>query len=329
MIATRNSASRTSGLVDHSGAASEPELTIIVVTWNTRELTLRCLETLFDNTPDVRIRVIVADNNSEDGSADVISERFPQVHLIRNNDDFGFARANNEAMTHVDTEWALLLNPDTETHPNAIRNLLDFSKRHREAGITGGRAVFRDGSLNRNSAFYKMTPWSLFCNLTGLSLAFRRTTFFNREMIGGWNRDTVSHVDVVSGSFFMIPTALWRKLGGFDLRFFMYGEEADLCLRAAALGYRPMTTPDAEIMHLGGAAAPKSVRLVQLWTAKSTLVRLHWPKALVPVGLGELWLSCATRALVSAVLNALGRRSSRSDDWLLMWSKRREWLAGY
>ena len=130
MIATGNSASRTSGLVDHSSAASEPELTIIVVTWNTRELTLRCLETLFDNTPDVRIRVIVADNNSEDGSADVISERFPQVHLIRNNDDFGFARANNEAMTHVDTEWALLLNPDTETHPNAIRNLLDFSKQH-------------------------------------------------------------------------------------------------------------------------------------------------------------------------------------------------------
>ena len=109
-IATGNTASDATRVADQSAAASKPELTVIVITWNTRDLTLRCLETLFENTPDLPMRVIVADNNSDDGAADVIAERFPQVHLIRNHDDFGFARANNEAMTHVDTEWVLLLN---------------------------------------------------------------------------------------------------------------------------------------------------------------------------------------------------------------------------
>jgi N-acetylglucosaminyl-diphospho-decaprenol L-rhamnosyltransferase len=311
-----------------NSAAVPAELTIVVVTWNTRELTLRCLETLFENTPSLHMRVIVADNGSEDGSADVIAERFPQVDLIRNEGDFGFARANNEAIKQVDSDWVLLLNPDTEAHPNAINNLLAFSKRHPEAGVTGGRTVFPDGSLNPGSAWNKMTPWSLFCFMTGLNRIFKNSEIFNPEAIGGWKRDTVRRVDVVQGSFFMVSTALWRKLGGFDRAYFMYGEEADMCLRAAALGYRPMITPDAEIMHLGGAAAPRGVRLLQNWTAKTTLIRGHWPEVLVPLGLSELWLSCATRALATVALRKLSRRKV-GDDWLMMWAKRREWLKGY
>ncbi len=312
-----------------SPLAVPAELTVIVVNWNTRELVLRCLQTLFDNTPDLRMRVIVADNGSEDGSPDAIVERFPQAHLVRNEGDFGFARANNEAMKLVESEWALLLNPDTEVHPNAVNNLLAFSKLHPEAGITGGRTVFPDGSLNPGSAMNTMTPWSLFCYLTGLNRIFAQSALFNWEAIGGWKRDTVRHVDVVQGSFFMLPTALWRKLGGFDRRYFMYGEEADLCLRAAALGYRPMITPDAQIMHLGGASAPKGVRMLQNWTAKTTLIRGHWPKFVVPVGLFELWLACATRALASALLGKLNGVGDQQKDWAMMWEKRGEWLKGY
>jgi len=156
---SESTATKMTSMVDRSAAALPAELTVVVVTWNTRELTLRCLETLFDNTPNLRMRVMVADNGSEDGSADVIVQRFPQVDLIRNEGDFGFARANNEAIKLVDSEWVLLLNPDTEVHPNAINNLLAFSKQHPEAGITGSRTVFPDGSLNPRSAWNKMTPF--------------------------------------------------------------------------------------------------------------------------------------------------------------------------
>ena len=329
MTASESTAPEATSGAEGSAAALQAELTVIVVTWNTRELTLRCLETLFDNTPDLSMQVIVADNNSEDGSADAIAQRFPQVHLIRNPGDFGFARANNVAMEFVDTEWVLLLNPDTEVHQNAINNLLAFSKKHPEAGITGGRTVFPDGSLNIASAWNKMTPWSLFCSFTGLSVVFSQTTFFNPEAIGGWKRDTERHVDIVQGSFLMIPTALWRRLGGFHPRYFMYGEEADLCLRAAALGFRPMITPNAEIMHLGGAAAPKAVRMLQLWRSKATLVRGHWPSPLVPVGLSELWLCCATRRLGSLAASKLSGRSNREDVWRELWEKRNDWLQGY
>ena len=317
-------------LVAHgSSAASPAELTVIVVTWNTRDLTLRCLETLFENTSGVDMRVIVADNNSHDGSADIIAERFPQVDLIRNPGDFGFARANNEATQLVDSEWILLLNPDTEVHPNAIKNLLAFSKQHPEAGVTGGRTVFPNGSLNKTSCWNKMTPWSLFCQMSGLSVIFKQSEFFNPESMGGWKRDSVRHVDIVTGCLFMIQAGLWKKLGGFDHRYFMYGEEVDLCLRAAELGYRPMITPDAEIMHIGGAAAPKGVRMLQNWTSKATIVRGHWPKPLVPVGLVELWLCCATRALAYATIGKLTGRNTAENEWLMMWSKRREWLKGY
>ncbi len=174
----------TSRIAERPGAASPADLTVIVVTWNTRDLTLRCLETLFENTSDVDMRVIVADNNSHDGSADIIAERFPQIDLIRNPGDFGFARANNEAIQQVDSEWILLLNPDTEVHPNAIKNLLAFSKQHPEAGITGGRTVFPDGSLNPTSCWNKMTPWSLFCQMSGLNRIFKNSEFFNAEAIG-------------------------------------------------------------------------------------------------------------------------------------------------
>jgi N-acetylglucosaminyl-diphospho-decaprenol L-rhamnosyltransferase len=326
---TESTAAKGMSDARRSAAALQAELTVIVVSWNTRELTLRCLETLFDNTPDLEMKVIVVDNNSEDGSPDEIAKRFPQAHLIRNPGDFGFARANNVAMEIVDTEWVLLLNPDTEVRPNAINNLLSFSKKHPEAGITGGRTVFRDGSLNIASAWNKMTPWSLFCFFTGLSVIFSQTTFFNPEAIGGWKRDTERHVDIVQGSFFMIPSALWRKLGGFHPRYFMYGEEADLCLRAQALGYRPMITPTAEIMHLGGAAAPRGVRMLQLWRSKATFVRGHWSSPLVPVGLCELWLCCASRRLGTLAASKLLGRSSQEEVWRMMWEKRNDWLQGY
>jgi N-acetylglucosaminyl-diphospho-decaprenol L-rhamnosyltransferase len=322
---SESAATETAGKVERSPA----ELTVIIVTWNTRELTMRCLESLFDNTPDLAMRVIVADNHSEDGSAEAIAEGFPQVDLIRNPSNFGFACANNGAMEVVRSEWVLLLNPDTKVHLNAINNLLSFSKQHPEAGVTGGRTVFPDGSLNPASAWNKMTTWSLFCFLTGLNRLLKHSEIFNPEAIGGWKRDTVRHVDIVQGSFFMFPTALWTRLRGFDRRYFMYGEEADMCLRAAALGYCPMITPDAEIMHLGGASAPEGVRMLQNWTSKTTLIRDHWPKALVTVGLFELWLSCANRAVAAAALAKLSGRTSRNDDWSLMWAKRHEWMKGY
>lgn len=306
------------------------ELTVIVVSYNTRDLTLKALETLFANTSGVAMRVVLLDNDSKDGSADAVAARFPDVTTIRNPDNVGFAVANNQVAESVTTEWMLLLNPDTETHPGAVANLLAFAKAHPEAGITGGRTVFPDGSLNIASCWRKVTPWSLFCSTFGLTTLFPNSEIFNPEGIGGWKRDSVRQVDIVVGCFFMIRTELWRTLGGFDPRYFMYGEEADLCLRAARLGYRPMITPDAQIMHLVGASAGRrGDKIASVMKAKATLIRDHWSRWLVPLGIAQLWMWGAVRRLFSVILGVVLGKKELQEHWRRIWVRRHDWLAGY
>ncbi|PPB79669.1 hypothetical protein LV82_02686 [Albidovulum inexpectatum] len=312
--------------------AGAPELTIIIVSYNTRELTLTALRTLFQTTRKTRARVVVFDNASTDGSADAIADAFPQVELIRSPENVGFARANNIVAARATTEWLLLLNPDTEVHEGAVDNLMDFARAHPEAGIYGGRTVFPDGSLNKASCWARITPWSLFCSVAGLSAVAPESTLFNPETMGGWQRDSVRAVDIVVGCFFLIRRELWDRLGGFDLRYFMYGEEADLCLRARKLGCQPMITPDAEIMHLVGAASKTlGNKLVLLAKARVTLIRDHWPRAWLPYGLAMMWLWVGTRAAAYTVLGMLGveRARKKGAAWTEAWRERRDWLRGY
>ncbi|WP_298669348.1 glycosyltransferase family 2 protein [uncultured Sphingomonas sp.] len=303
-----------------------PEVTVIVVSYNTRELTLRAVETLLANAGPVAMRVVVFDNASADGSAEAVAAAFPGIETIAHPENIGFARANNLVAQTVTTPWLCLLNPDTETHPHAIANLLAFAKARPQAGVTGGRTVFPDGSLNPASCWRRITPWSLFTQTTGLARAFPRSSLFNPEAMGGWRRDSVREVDIVVGCFLMISTALWRELGGFNRRYFMYGEDADLCLRARALGYRPMITPDAQIMHLVGASTRKrGDKIVAVMRAKATLVRDHWPAWLAPLGIAQLWLWGLARRIGAG----LSRDPDERARLMQIWRNRRDWLAGY
>lgn len=312
--------------------AETPDLTIIVVSYNTRELTLKALETLYENTHRTQFHTVVLDNDSQDGSADAIAQAFPQVELIRSPDNLGFARANNEVAAKADTEWLLLLNPDTETYENAIDNLLDFGKANPEGGIYGGRTVYPDGSLNPSSCWNKITLRSTVFRAFGLTTAFRNSAFFNPEEIGGWKRDSVRHVDIVVGCFLLIRRELWNELGGFDLKYFMYGEEADLCHRAQKLGYSPMITPDATIMHLVGASTSVAARkIVSVFRARVTLIRDHWHPALAPLGVLLMWFSVALRAFGGHIIGLIKGQNTkdRADRWREVWKQRTIWLAGY
>lgn len=306
--------------------AAAPEVTVIVVSYNTRELTLKALETLFANSPGLAMRVVLFDNASHDGSAEAVHAQFPQVECIANPENLGFAKANNLVAETATTPYVCLLNPDTETHPGAIANLLAFAKAHPEAGIVGGRTVFPDGSLNPTSCWSKMTPWSLFCQTVGLTQKFRHSPLFNSEGMGGWKRDTVREVDIVTGCFLLCETGLWRRLGGFNLRYWMYGEDADLALRARKLGYRPMITPDAQIMHIVGASTKRHAdKVCAVMRAKATLVRDHWSAPMVPVGIAQLWLWALARRIGAS----LTRSAEQSDRLKQIWRQRHDWLAGF
>lgn len=303
-----------------------------MVSYNTRDLTVAALRSLFETTQRTPIHVVVVDNASTDGSASAVAKNFPQVELIRSSENLGFARANNVVAADATTEFLLLLNPDTECHDGAVDNLMASAQAHPQAGIWGGRTVFPDGSLNIASCWQRITPWSLFCLAVGLTAAFPRSNIFNTEALGSWKRDTVREVDIVSGCFFLIRRDLWARLGGFDLRYFMYGEEADLCLRARRLGSRPMITPEAEIMHLVGAASDSLARKrLMIAKARVTLVRDHWPAWQVPFGIGLMWLWGALRFVaVQAMVPLMGERAkARASHWAEVWEERRDWLGGY
>lgn len=315
-----------------AAAADAPELTIIIVSYNTRELTLKCLETLYATTKATRFHCVLFDNASADGSAEAVAAAFPQVELIASADNLGFAKANNLVAAQSQSEWLLLLNPDTECHPGAVDNLMAFSRAQPQAGITGGRTVFPDGSLNIASCWNRMTLWSIFCLATGLTTLFRGSELFNPEGMGSWARDSVREVDVVVGCFLMIPRRLWQELDGFNLKYFMYGEEVDLCLRARAKGYRPMITPEAQIMHLVGAAyGNKADKLVRVAQARCTTMRDHWPAWQVPLGLGLMRVWAGLRLVAAKALALSGRASGRAaaEKWQTVWNQRRSWLAGY
>lgn len=309
-----------------------PELTVIVVSYNTRALTLRALETLFEATHETSFRCVVYDNASEDGSAEAIARAFPQVELIAAEENIGFAAANNVVAEQVTTPYILLLNPDTEVFDGAVDRLMSFACVEPQAGIWGGRTVFPDGSLNIASCWNRITLWSVFCRATGLSSIFRGSEVFNPEAFGAWQRDTVRQVDIVVGCFMLIRTDLWQRLGGFDLKYFMYGEESDLCLRAARDGFRPMITPNAQIMHLVGASfAANERKVVLVMKARATLIRDHWPRWKVPLGLGLMWCWAALRRAATLPLAASSKDRHRAlaARWRNIWRARRDWLSGY
>jgi GT2 family glycosyltransferase len=311
---------------------AEPLVTTIIVSFNTKDLTLRAIETLLAETRTTPMRVVVIDNQSKDGSAEAIETAFPEIELIRSGENLGFARANNVVAETASSEWLLLLNPDTEVLDGAVDKLMAFARAHPDHGIYGGRTVFADRALNPGSCWNRMTPWSTFCSATGLTALFRSSEFFNPEGFGGWKRDTVREVDIVQGSFFLIRRAIWEDLGGFDLRYFMYGEEADLCLRAKAKGWRPVITPEAEIIHLAGAASPtRGDKQVLLARGRAALIRDHWPSWQVPFGLACQWLSSAIRVLGFRVMQALkgDRFAERAEAARMVWVKRAEWMQGY
>ena len=165
-------------------------LTIIVISFNTCDMTCDCLRSIYRETRNTNFEVIVVDNASSDGSADAIASEFPQASLIRSEDNLGFAKANNLAAEHGRGSRLLLLNPDTIVLDHAVDRLNEFADTHSSARIWGGRTVFADGTLNPTSSWRFMTIWSLLTQTIGLTKLFPDSKLFNREGYGGWKRDT-------------------------------------------------------------------------------------------------------------------------------------------
>jgi GT2 family glycosyltransferase len=299
----------------------KPDVSIIVVSYGAREMTLECLRSIARGIGDATCEIIVVDNNSSDGSPGAIEAGFPQVRLMAQSTNLGFAAACNLGAREARGEYLLLLNPDTVVLDEAIGRLLAFARDRPGAGIWGGRTVFGDGSLNPMSCWRRPTLWTLLCSGLAMDTRYPRSALFNAYGYGGWKRDSAREVDVVAGCFLLIQKALWDRLGGFDSAFFMYGEDVDLCLRARRLGFRPAIAPQATIVHHGSGTEEDKVRKIrQVLAARALLIRRHFPWTKRQTGLALL----ALRPMLGRLL---AKRELR-ETWNEVWALRHQWMTG-
>lgn len=309
-----------------------PDLTVIIVSYNTREMTLEAVRSAIAETAETAMEIILVDNASRDGSAEAVAETFPDVQLIADGENHGFAKANNIAATRARGRYLLLLNPDTVTLDGALDKLMAFARARPEAGIWGGRTLYGDRSLNPTSAWGRQTLWSLACRVSGLAVVRPDSELFNSEGYGGWDRSGIRAVDIVQGSFLLIRRELWETLGGFDLTYVMYGEEADLCLRARAHGAQPLASGEPTIIHyLGASSSLRSDKQILVLKARITLTR-HLPPWQRPLARLLLRAWPLSRVLGARILAGVTRRQRYRDvavSWGAVWAERKSWSAGY
>ncbi len=303
-------------------------ISIIVISYNTCEMTLACLRSVFQET-QADFEIIVLDNASQDDSVKAIRQEFGnQVRLIASSENLGFAAGNNEAIKYAKGDYILLLNPDTVVLDAAIDRLLDFARSNPQAEIWGGRTLFADRSLNPASCWSRQTLWSLLMQALGFTSLFRNVTLFNPEGLGGWRREGIRQVDIVSGCFLLVTSKFWKQLEGFRAIFFMYGEEADFCLRARNYGARPMVSSEATIVHYAGASEKvRADKLVRLLKAKMLLICEHFPVRSRWLGRQLLALWPLSRLLAYRILRMFpGKHKRENEDvWAEVVSRRKEW----
>lgn len=306
---------------------NKPEVSIILVSYNTKEHTLKAIASVYEQAKDVSFEIVMVDNDSEDGSLEAVQERFPDVKSYASGENLGFAGGVHYGVDRSSSDLILLLNPDTIVLDGAVDTLVKFSREKSAAGIWGGITLNNDLSLNTQHAWARHNFFTLLFSALGLSKIFPKSCFFNNANYGCWERDTVKEVDILSGCFFLTTRSLWEKLGGLDVSFFMYAEEADYCLRAKKLGYQPTVTPDARIIHHGGIShANLAAKEVKLLRGKVELIKRHDKGLFRSVYISLIWLYSLNKMIESAVLK---RGSVEATQWRKVFDERSVWIKGY
>ncbi|MFQ5577512.1 MAG: glycosyltransferase family 2 protein [Anaerolineae bacterium] len=298
------------------------ELSIVIINWNTQELLARCLDSVYANPPAIPFEVLVVDNASTDGSATMVQRRFPQVRLMVNDDNVGFAQANNQAIRHSKGDYVLLLNSDTKVKPHALNRLLDFLKAHPQAGAVGARILNPDGSL-QTSCYPRPTLAREFWRL------FHLDTFYpyGSYAMANWDAGASRTVDALLGACILLRRTALEQVGALDEDYFMYSEEVDLCYRLQKGGWSLYWVPEAEIIHYGGQSTKQvaAEMFMQLYRSKLLFFRKHYGRPAAQ--LYKLIIGAAALARLFLIPLAWLERPPQRNEHLLLATLYRRLLA--
>jgi len=230
------------------------DVSVIIVNWNTKDILRDCLKSVCRQTTNIDYEIIVVDNASTDGSSELVKKRFPQVILLENCENIGFAAANNRGLSIAKGRYVLMLNSDTIMLENTIEKVSEFADGHPNAAVVGCRVLNVDQTL-QSTCFMFPSLLNMLLETFYLNKLFPKNRLFGREMMSWWKRDDVREVDVVTGCFMLVRREAVEQVGVMDEQFFVYAEETDWCYRFKKAGWKSIFTPCAEIIHLGGASS--------------------------------------------------------------------------
>jgi GT2 family glycosyltransferase len=285
-----------------------PELSVAIVNWNTRDLLLQALDSIFASIGPT-LEVIVVDNASSDGSVEAVGERFPQVRVIANDSNAGYAHANNQAMAVANGAYILLLNSDVILPPLGLARAVDFMKRHPDAGALGVRQVHPDGRLQRSVRGFP-SPASVLWELLGLSRLVPQSQRLGAYRMTWFEYDREIEVDQPMGTFLLLSARAVAEVGPMDEAFPIFFNEVDWCLRCRRAGWKIYFTPDVEIVHYGGASTVQ-VGAAMAWESRRGLLKFYakhysglllWPVRLLVAAASwpYAWLQSRRRAAIGA-----------------------------
>ena len=278
---------------------SAPVVSVVIVSYNTRELTLRCLRELTEDLEKsgLSFEICAIDNASRDQSAEAIARAFPAVQLIASPQNLGFGAANNRGFEKTTGEFLFLLNSDAFVKPGAVRKLVEFLRERGDVGAVGPRLLNADGSLQ--ASCWKF-PSPARCWIEAVGIARFLSSHPQLGDYYRWAHDDTREVDFVIGAALMVRRAVYEQVGGFDENFFLYAEETDWQKRMTRAGWKVVFTPDAVVTHLGGASGANEKSKVSklFWEGQERYILKHHGRA------GWVWMRAGI--LVGAMARAAG-----------------------
>ena len=284
------------------------DLTIVIVNWRTKDYLRACLESVRAHPPAREFEIIVVDNGSADGSAEMVRESFDGVTLIENAENIGYAEGNNQGMRESRGEYILLLNPDTEVKPGALDALLKFARAHPDAAAVGCRLMGTDGKVQRSCRSFPY-PLGVLFEYTKLSRLFPRSRFFGAYRMTYFDYAHEAEVDQPMGSCLLISRRAVEDVGMFDKDFPIFFNDVDWCYRAKQTGWKVYFTPDAEVVHHGAAGTrqAKPEMVAESHRALRKFYEKHYRRRLPGPVYRLVMLSISINSFFASRLKSIGR----------------------
>lgn len=301
------------------------DLTIVIVNYRVKYLLEQTLRSAEQAMQGMQGEIIVVDNLSGDDSIAFSRERHPEVTYIENQENVGFARANNQAIMQARGEYTLILNPDTIITPKCLKEGIAWMTKHSKCGAIGARMMDGNGVFLPESKRAFPTPWVSFCKIFGLSKLFPHSPLFAKYHLRYLSDLEPQCIDILSGAYMLCRTSVLQQLGGFDEDFFMYGEDIDLSYRIVKAGYENWFLPTPMVHYKGESTHKDSMRYVRVfYDAMLIFYRKHFPRfnvifyPIVKLGvIVRAGLAMAKR-LIKRLIPTSGMSVSESWPWVII-----------